>query len=95
LQDLSYNVIEEISGLERLTKLTDLTLHHNLISELDGLDYQRNLETLSLGDNRLEALEDDTILYLRQFEKLKVCGHVVATNGKGGKKKERKKKRKK
>ncbi len=51
-------MIEKIEGLEHLTKLTDLSLHHNLISEIDGLDYQTELECVSLGENQIQSLDE-------------------------------------
>ena len=51
--DLSFNNIEKIEGLEALTQITDLSLHHNQISTLEGLDSLSKLDVLSIGDNQL------------------------------------------
>lgn len=57
LLDLSFNNIEVIEGLDKLTKLEDLTLYNNRISILENLDNLKDLHVLSIGNNSLENLE--------------------------------------
>ncbi|MEE6525375.1 hypothetical protein FKM82_025329, partial [Ascaphus truei] len=66
--DLSFNNIEEIGGLDALTKLEDLSLHNNRISVIENMDRLKNLHVLSLGNNNLTSLEN--IMYLRNFKQL-------------------------
>lgn len=79
--DLSFNNIEQIEGLNTLTKLTDLSLFNNLISELEGLDALQELSALSLGNNQLAALE--SVMYLRQIPSVRIlnlAGNPICTN---------------
>ena len=46
-------MIGEIKGLEKLTKLTDLSLFSNTIVEVKGLETLKNLNVLSLGSNKI------------------------------------------
>lgn len=55
--DLSFNNIEKIQGLDKLTELTDLSLFNNVISELEGLDTLQKLSALSVGNNQIAALD--------------------------------------
>uniref|UniRef100_A0A8C4QZC3 Dynein regulatory complex subunit 3 n=1 Tax=Eptatretus burgeri TaxID=7764 RepID=A0A8C4QZC3_EPTBU len=65
---LSFNNIRKIEGLEKLTKLEDLTLSHNNISRLENMDNLVKLNFLSIGHNDLQQLEN--VLYLRRFPNL-------------------------
>lgn len=65
--DLSFNQIEEISGLETLTKLTDLSLYDNCIKKIEGLETLTQLKVLSFGRNRVKDLET-TIQYLKDLK---------------------------
>jgi Leucine-rich repeat (LRR) protein len=54
--DLSFNNIAKIEGLEKLSKLTDLSLYNNSISVIQGLDsIAGTLSVLSLGNNLIEV----------------------------------------
>ena len=64
ITDLSFNNIQEIQGLDKLTKLRDLSLAHNLVNMVQGLESLENLQVLSLGSNELENLQE-TVLYIR------------------------------
>ena len=76
--DLSFNLIEKIEGLDKLSVLEDLSLFSNRISKLENLDYLTNLNVLSVGNNELYSL-DDTIKYLtglkNNLEVLKIKGN--------------------
>ena len=67
--DLSFNNIKNISGLENLLRLKDLSLAHNLIEHVTGLNCLSQLQVLSLGHNLLADLRG-TVLYLRQMSNL-------------------------
>ena len=47
--DLSFNQIETVEGLEKLTRLQDLSLHHNKLTSIDALVHNPALATLSVG----------------------------------------------
>ena len=47
--DVSFNAIADLAGLEKLTRLQDLSLFCNRISAVDCLTGLSNLELLSLG----------------------------------------------
>jgi len=64
--DLSFNMIEEIKGLENLRLLEDLSLFSNRITELRGLDNLENLNVLSVGSNEISNLED-SVKYLHRL----------------------------
>ena len=68
--DLSFNAISKIEGLDKLTRLSDLSLYHNNITKIEGLDKCKEMNVLSLGRNKIKSLE--SIKYLRQFRKLQV-----------------------
>ena len=75
--DLSFNLIEKIEGLEKLTKLTDLSLFSNNISKLQGLETLKQLNVLSVGSNKItDYLEAVQYLYKLQFPKLQVLKMV-------------------
>ena len=56
--DLSFNNIEVIEGLEKLTRLRDLTLYNNRITLLENMDSLVDLHVFSAGNNKLEQLEN-------------------------------------
>ena len=68
---MSFNSIEKLEGLSKLTKLRDLSVHHNSIQCIENLDELKDLEVLSIGDNLLPSLEDAPIVYLRRFRRLR------------------------
>ena len=51
--DLSFNLIDKIEGLDKLTKLTDLSLFSNEITVLSGLENLPELNILSVGHNKI------------------------------------------
>ena len=52
--DLSFNNIEVIEGLDKLTKLEDLTLYNNRISRIENMDHLQQLHVFSVGNNDLK-----------------------------------------
>lgn len=56
-EDLSFNVITEITGLDTLRKLEDLSLYSNKITKLQGLDNCTKLNVLSIGRNELKEMD--------------------------------------
>ena len=71
--DLSFNMIEKIEGLEKLTKLTDLSLFSNYIVKVSGLENLKNLNVLSLGSNKIpDYAVAIRYLYDLRFKKLQV-----------------------
>lgn len=56
--DLSFNNIEIIQGLDKLTKLQDLTLYNNRISRIERMDPLTDLHVFSIGNNNLTDLEN-------------------------------------
>nr|XP_058139327.1 dynein regulatory complex subunit 3 isoform X2 [Dasypus novemcinctus] len=68
-QNLSFNNIEAIEGLDMLVNLEDLSLFNNRISKIDSLDALAKLQVLSLGNNQIDNLMN--ILYLRRFKNLR------------------------
>ena len=60
-------MITVIEGLDKCTKLTDLTLFQNRITKLGGLEQLTELQVLSVGSNQLASLED-SIDYLRKLK---------------------------
>lgn len=59
--DLSFNNIDVIEGLEKLTKLEDLTLYNNRIATIENMDVLTHLHVLSLGNNDLDKLENVSV----------------------------------
>ena len=55
--DLSFNNIEVIEGLDKLTKLEDLTLYNNRIQKLEGMDALTQLHVFSVGNNDIKDLD--------------------------------------
>lgn len=53
--DLSFNRIEVIENLEKLTKVKALYLASNLIKEISSLSALMSLEILELGANRISV----------------------------------------
>lgn len=60
-------MITKIEGLEKCTKLTDLSLFKNQIKNLAGLENLKELNVLSLGSNALGNLEE-SVNYLRKLK---------------------------
>ena len=56
--DLSFNNIEKIEGLDKLTKLKDLTLYNNQITMLENMDELTNLHVFSIGNNNLSQIDN-------------------------------------
>jgi hypothetical protein len=83
--DLSFNQIEVIEGLDKLTKLTDLALYSNNIKTLSGLDHLANLNVLSVGRNQIEEHET-AIRYLshlsNKLEVLKMADNKFPAHAK-------------
>ena len=52
------NIIEEVCGLEMLTRLEWLDLSFNNIEEISGLEKLVNLRDLSLANNRLKTISN-------------------------------------
>ena len=76
--DLSFNNITEITGLDALGKLEDLSLFNNRISVIQNLDNNTNLQCLSIGNNQITGGNNwSSVMYLRQFSKL----HLVNLEG--------------
>jgi Leucine-rich repeat (LRR) protein len=46
-------MITKIEGLDKLTKLSDLSLFSNHIVTVSGLENLKNLNVLSLGSNKI------------------------------------------
>ena len=68
--DLSFNLIEVIEGLDKLTKITDLSLYSNRIKKLSGLENLCKLNVFSFGKNLIKTYMDDEgcIIYLRSLK---------------------------
>ena len=66
--DLSFNNIEVIEGLEKLTKLEDLTLFNNRITRVENMDNLTQLHVFSIGNNDIQEL--DNTIFLRRFRQL-------------------------
>ena len=58
IADLSFNNIEVIEGLDKLTKLKDLTLSNNRISKIENMDSLSQLHVFSIGNNSLKQLDN-------------------------------------
>ena len=68
---MSFNRIKSIAGLDKLTKLTDLSLFSNQITVLENMDAQKDtLEVLSIGKNDIKGMH--ALSYLIPFKKLQV-----------------------
>ena len=52
----SSSAISNISGLEKLTNLTELSLYNNKVSDLTPLSGLQNLRILELGNNQISDL---------------------------------------
>ncbi|XP_041626734.1 dynein regulatory complex subunit 3 isoform X3 [Vulpes lagopus] len=78
-QNLSFNNIEAIEGLDTLVNLEDLSLFNNRISKIDSLDALVKLQVLSLGNNQIGNMMN--IIYLRRFKDLRtlsLSGNPIA-----------------
>lgn len=62
--DLSFNLISKIEGLEKLTKLSDLSVYSNRIEKLSGLETLTELNVFSFGQNLVKNL-DESVQYLK------------------------------
>lgn len=60
--DLSFNNIEDISGLNALVNLRDLSLAHNRIAKIQNLEGLTKLQTLSIAGNVINELENVSLL---------------------------------
>lgn len=56
--DLSFNNIEVIEGLDKLTKMKDLTLYNNRISKIENMESLTQLHVFSVGNNSLKQLDN-------------------------------------
>jgi len=56
--DLSFNNIEAIEGLDKLTQLEDLTLFNNRIQRLENMDMLTKLHVFSIGNNDLKEIDN-------------------------------------
>lgn len=71
--DLSFNLLERIEGLDKLTKLTDLSLFSNTIATVSGLECLSKLNVLSLGSNKImDYMEAIKYLYNLRLPNLQV-----------------------
>lgn len=55
--DLSFNYIERIQNLDKLTKLEVLSLFNNKIELIENIDTLENLVILSIGNNEINTLQ--------------------------------------
>ena len=62
ITDLSFNNIEVIEGMDKLTKLEDLTLFNNRIQRLENMDSFSELHVFSIGNNNLKDLDNVCML---------------------------------
>jgi len=67
--DLSFNNIEMIEGLDKLTCLQDLTLYNNRISRIENMDKLTDLHVFSIGNNNLTDLDNVSDIYILYFKK--------------------------
>ncbi len=56
-----------IEGLDKLTKIEDLTLYNNRISRLENMDALTQLHIFSIGNNQLKELENVSFPFLSNF----------------------------
>lgn len=54
---MSFNCIKDISGLDKLVKITDLSLYNNQITKVENLESLVKLNVFSIGNNKLESFE--------------------------------------
>ena len=75
--DLSFNNIEVIEGLDKLTKLEDLTLYNNRISRIENMDHLQQLHVFSVGNN---DLKDQTNVSIKNTIKSKTDQNMFSQN---------------
>uniref|UniRef100_G3W306 Dynein regulatory complex subunit 3 n=1 Tax=Sarcophilus harrisii TaxID=9305 RepID=G3W306_SARHA len=68
-QNLSFNNIETIEGLDTLVNLEDLSLFSNRIVKMDAMDSLVKLQVFSIGNNMIDNLLN--VIYLRRFTYLR------------------------
>ncbi|XP_074137665.1 dynein regulatory complex subunit 3 isoform X4 [Sminthopsis crassicaudata] len=68
-QNLSFNNIETIEGLDTLVNLEDLSLFSNRIAKMDAMDSLVKLQVFSIGNNMIDNLLN--VIYLRRFTYLR------------------------
>ncbi|KAK9836114.1 hypothetical protein WJX81_002381 [Elliptochloris bilobata] len=77
--DLSFNAIGDVAGLEKLTRLQDLSLFCNRVSAVEGFTGLSQLEMLSLGRNCLENPAAVAALRpLKRLRTLTLAGNLAA-----------------
>lgn len=67
VSDLSFNNIEVIEGLDKLTKLKDLTLYNNRILKIENMESLTNLHVFSVGNNSLKQLDNVSTTVVKQY----------------------------
>ena len=58
IADLSFNNIEVMEGLDKLSKMKDLTLYNNRISKIENMESLSQLHVFSIGNNNLKQLDN-------------------------------------
>ena len=53
--DISFNLLRNIEGLDKLTRLKKLFLVNNKISKIENISSLRQLQMLELGSNRIRV----------------------------------------
>ena len=76
--DLSFNNIEVIEGLDKLTQLEDLTLFNNRIQQLENMDTLTKLHVLSVGNNDLKELDNVSWLLFSLICQLWMVNYGIA-----------------
>ena len=67
-QDLSFNNIEKIEGLENLIKLKDISLFNNQITKLENMNNLDQLEVFSIGNNQLSDYSNVKLIFFLKPE---------------------------
>ncbi len=65
--NLSGRNIEEIEGLEKLTKLKELNLSINKIKKLKGLENTKELKDLNASNNMIQTIEGIRFPYIKSL----------------------------